>query len=519
MTTQARAALTTAAALVVVIALVPLIALVAQFVSGSAMAKLGDTLGRGATWALLLRSIGLALMVTLVALCIGVPMGMLVARTDAVFARVAFAIHCVPVFLPPVVLALGWFHLLGREGMVGSAWTSSLLFGWWGVVMTLGFALAPIVSALTLIGLLGINPSLEEAGRTSHTPLRVLTRISLPLAARSIALAAVIVFALALSELGVPMFLRVKTYPAAVFTRVAGLSYAPGEALALVTPLLLVAGLLVLVDRRWLGPLSATGMGMRSATPTRYSLGRHRVVTSCALWLVALLPLAPLLALIDAASAGGFGRARWWMHDSLATSLVIATAAATVVVALGIIVGHALARSGRAASLIDAGATLSFFVPSAVLGAGLIATWNRPSTQLVYTTAAILVVGLTARYAVVGTRTLTAVFARSSAHYEHAAAVAGASYLRRLARIVLPMHARGVIGVWLLAFVFCMRDLDTVIVFYPPGLDPLTVRIFTLEANGPPSVVAALCLVQTAVTLVAVGLGLLLLSRVGRRVA
>lgn len=140
---------------------------------------------------------------------------------------------------------------------------------------------------------------------------------------------------------------------------------------------------------------------------------------------------------------------------------------------------------------------------------GLISVWNRPATNVVYSTMVILVLGLVARYAVLGVRTLGAVLSRSSAHYEEAAACAGSGYLRRLSRIIVPMHARGIVGAWLVALVFCLRDLDTVVVFYPPGLEPLVVRIFTLEANGPEEVVAALSIFHallTALVLLAGGL-------------
>ncbi|MEW6270640.1 MAG: hypothetical protein AB1689_15255, partial [Thermodesulfobacteriota bacterium] len=50
------------------------------------------------------------------------------------------------------------------------------------------------------------------------------------------------------------------------------------------------------------------------------------------------------------------------------------------------------------------------------------------------------------------------------------------------------------------AFVFALRDLETPVLFYPPGGEPLTVRIFTLEANAPTAVVAALATVQVVVT-------------------
>jgi iron(III) transport system permease protein len=85
-------------------------------------------------------------------------------------------------------------------------------------------------------------------------------------------------------------------------------------------------------------------------------------------------------------------------------------------------------------------------------------------------------------------------------------------YLTRLLRIVIPIHARAIAGAWLLAFVFCLRDLDLGVLFYPPGSETLPIRIFTLEANGPEAVVAALACVQVAITGTAVALGFALFA-------
>jgi iron(III) transport system permease protein len=159
---------------------------------------------------------------------------------------------------------------------------------------------------------------------------------------------------------------------------------------------------------------------------------------------------------------------------------------------------------------------LAFVTPAVLLGIGLIALWNRPATAFVYGGIGIIVVGYIGRYAVVGLRTLTIIIAQSSPHLEESAAAAGAGYLRRLTRIVAPLHWRGLLAAWLLALVFCLRDFETAVLFYPPGGEPLTVRIFTLEANGPEAVVAALAVVQTAVTAGALAIGGVLLWRRSR---
>lgn len=472
------------------------------------------TFGTGRLWALLGRSIALATGVTLIACLLGVPLGLLLARTDVAGGRIVLLLHAFPLFLPPFLLALGWFYLFGRQGLLGGETTGGLLFSEFGLVTVLALAFAPVVTVLVALGLWGADPSLEEAARTVAGPCRVATRILLPAAGPSIALGAIVVFALTLSELGVPMFLRVDVYPAAVFARLGGIDYAPGEALALALPLIPVALLLLTAERRLSGRRSFAVLGLRAGSSNPLPLGRWRAAASTGCWLVAALSIAPIVSLALRAQQGhGFAAVPDWIGTSLGNSLLAGSLAATGIVVTGLVVGHGVARRRAGAAILDALAVLAFVTPAALLGIGLITLWNRPALAFVYGGIGMIVVGYIGRYAVVGLRTLTSVITQSSPHLEESAAAAGAGYLRRLARIVAPLHWRGVLAAWLLTLVFCLRDLETAILFYPPGSEPLTVRIFTLEANGPEAVVAALAVVQTAVTAAALGLGGALLRR------
>jgi iron(III) transport system permease protein len=457
---------------------------------------------------LLGRSIALAAAVTLLALGGGLVVAVLVARTDAFAAWPAALAHAFPATLPPFLLALGWFHVFGAGGILGSAGGSRLFFSGAGMVLVLALALMPIASALAALGLRGVDPGLEEAARLVAGPWRALALVSIPSAAPALALAALVIFTLAFSELGVAMFLRVDVFPAAVFARLGGVAYAPGEALALVLPVLPLALGLLIAERRLVSGRSFAVFGPRSGRAERILLGRWRGLASAGLWLLAVLSVAPLVSLAWTALRGrGFSGVDGWLGGAAWTSLAAAGGAATIIVVLALVAGHAAARRTRGGAVLDAAAVLAFVVPAAVLGLGLIGVWNRPGLRSVYGGIALLIVGYVARYLVIGIRVIGALVAQTPIHLEEAAAVTGAGYARRLARILVPLHREGIALAWLLAFVFCLRDLELPVLYYPPGGEPLTVRLFTLEANGPEPVVAALALVQVAITAVAVAGG------------
>jgi iron(III) transport system permease protein len=498
--------LAVAGAVLLVAALLPFLSLVAELpaTARTAFAVLGTT----RPWALLLRSMALATLVTAASVAVGVPLGLLIARTDLPFRRLLWGLHLFPLFLPPFVLALGWFHLLGKTGLLGTETSSRLFFSGAGAIWVLWLTFTPVCTSLVALALLGVDATLEEAARLVASPVRVATRILIPAARPAIVLAALLVFALTISELAVPMFLRVPVFPAAVFARLGGIDYAPGEAFALALPLLPLALLLLAVERRFVGPRVFAVAGLRGMAREPIPLGAWRPIVTFAAWLLVLVAMAPLLILLlRASSGGGLTQLPRWLGAAPWNSLLSGAIAATVIASLGFVLGHAAARRIRGASSLDALSMLAFITPAPVLGVGLIAVWNRGWTQAIYGTLAILVVGFVARYAVVGLRTVSSVILQSPRDLEEAAATAGAGAWRRLGGIVLPMSARGVVAGWLLAFLFCVRDLETAVLFYPAGKEPLTVRLFTLEANGPPAVVAGLGVAQVVLTAAVLVLG------------
>lgn len=500
-----------AGTVLIVTALLPLLSLTAELPStGSTLVAV---LGARRPWELLLRSTGLALLVTAAALIIGVPLGVLIARTDLHFRRALWLVHLFPLFLPPFVLALGWFHLLGRTGLLGSEASARALFSSAGVVWVLVLAFTPVCTSLVALSLLGVDASLEEAGRLVARPARVAARLLVPAAGPAIALSAIVVFALTLSELAVPMFLRVNVFPAAVFARLGGIDYAPGEAFALALPLVPLALLLLVLERRYVGPRSFAVGGLRGMARDPLPLGRWRLAATAAAWLLALLSLAPLAVLaVRATSRGGLAALPRWLGQAPWTSLLTGALASTVIASLGLVLGHAAARRRAGATALDALSMLAFVTPAPILGVGLITVWNRGWSQALYGSVAILVLGFVARYTVVGVRAVSSVVLQSPPDLEESAAASGTRYCRRLAGIILPINIRGVLAGWLLAFVFCLRDLETAVLFYPAGREPLTVRLFTLEANGPPSVVAGLALTQVALTAGVLATGVLVWS-------
>ncbi len=156
---------------------------------------------------------------------------------------------------------------------------------------------------------------------------------------------------------------------------------------------------------------------------------------------------------------------------------------------------------------------LPYMVPGTILGLGLILLWNKPGLG-VYGTPLIIMIGYFARFSPLATKAVESNISQISFTLEEAALVSGASWGKSLWRIIIPLVKPGLLVAWMLVFVLCMGELSTTIMVYPPGYSTLPLSIFTLQHDGPPSLVAALSITLVALTLLSALLFYAIVKRV-----
>jgi iron(III) transport system permease protein len=100
-------------------------------------------------------------------------------------------------------------------------------------------------------------------------------------------------------------------------------------------------------------------------------------------------------------------------------------------------------------------------------------------TNAIYATPAIIILGYLAQYAVLPMRMTAAILQRIPPSLEQAAQLCGASWFMTLRDIVVPLAKRGLMATWVIAYIFCLRDIGITLVGYPPGSDTLPVRILS----------------------------------------
>ena len=510
-----RITLVAAALVLAVIGLLPLCLMIGSSFwvdGGFSLRNYVEVLGNARTWVLFRNSLVLAALTTAVAGLAGGMLGILLAKTDLPLSRSFSVIFSLPLLFPPYILAVGWFEVLGRSGIL-ARWipigetTSRWLFGFPGAVLVLGTAFLPIVLLLTITYLLDVNSSLEEAARLSAGWPAVLKRITIPLIAPGILLSLVLVFLLTMGEFGAPAFLRLTVFPVASFTQSAAL-YNFGAATSAAMPLIAVvlAGLLVI--QRVLHRRTYSFRWGGQSTVERVPLGRKKPIVFLTVILLAVIlvgvPLGGVLwrgssitALSDAIQRAG---------ESAIRSVLYAGVSASMLCVLGFFLAYLVHRRSLVGWwYLDALTLFLFTLPGTVIAVGLVALWNHSSTNWIYATPAILIIGFIAQYAALSVHIVVVGFSQVSPSLEEAAEVAGAGWFRRVFGILAPVARPALVAAWTVTFVFCLRDVALPLFLAPPGRDTLTARTMTLMANGSPELIAALCLLAVLVALVTLG--------------
>jgi len=309
-----------------------------------------ELISAGRFWTLLGNSVWLALAITAVCGLIGVPLGILFAKSDLPLRFGFMWLLVVPFVLPPYFVALGWSRVVARIGQNASGW----LFGFGGCVLVLSSVFLPITMLLTFASVSNVDRRLEEAARVVSGWPGVLRRVTLPLSAAGIAFSLVLVFLLVIGELSVPSFLRYPVLPVLSFTDFTA-SYNFGAATAAAVPLAAIAFAGVFVESAFLRERNYRfrSTGQTLLIPLSRKRSGLAIVVAALCFVVVILPFGALVA--DAFSPAAMGEAMQRAGASVVRSVVYSAVAATILMVLGFLLGdvmllRAMLNASRTAS-------------------------------------------------------------------------------------------------------------------------------------------------------------------------
>lgn len=432
------------------------------------------------------------------------------------------ALILVPMILPPFVGAIGIRQILGVEGSLNVILENLRLIDapvdwlgggrFWGVAVMNALHLYPILYLNVVAALANIDPAMEEAAENlGCTGLRRFWRITMPLIMPGLFAGGTIVFIWAFTELGVPlMFDFERVTSVQIFGGIKDIGGNPFP-FALVAVMLGSTALLYMISKilfgrsphammakatsqggpRKIGPIGGVLCTLFFAAVTFLAILPHIGVVLVAFssdWYGTVLPTGWTLGNFDAALGHSL------TLPSIQNSIRYAGLATLVDLVLGVAIAYVVARTrlpGR--GILDTMAMLPLAVPGLVLAFGYLAmtqdgkifsALNPTRDPLI-----ILVIAYSVRRLPYVVRSAVAGFQQTSVTLEEAARNLGATPLRALRKITLPLIAANLLAGALLAFSFAMLEVSDSLILAQKQQDyPITKAIyelFQLLGSGP----------------------------------
>ncbi len=229
------------------------------------------------------------------------------------------------------------------------------------------------------------------------------------------------------------------------------------------------------------------------------------------IWLGMLIFVLPFLALLNYSlqKGGGYSLSNFRyvfgsFLDNLLTSFKVSSLAIVINFLIAMPAAYAIVRfefPGK--KLLLTVLTLSLYVPAAVLGIGLVFTYNF-AIRLSYSIWALVFAMVVGTYPLMLMPIIVALKDLPEV-YEEAALCLGATRLYTFFRVVLPLIGPGISAGVLLTFVIVFNEYLVTLFVAPPGITTAPLRVFNLvRTAGIQNTTAALAVTMQLVSFVAV---------------
>ena len=471
-------------------------------------------------------SFAIALLTTGLTTLIALPLAHAMTRFEFRGKALLGGLLLVPMIMPPFVGAIGLQQLLARFGSLNLLFTQFGLLapgrpvdwlgqgGFWGIVTLQTLSLYPAMFLNVSAAMANVDPTLREAAQNLGAGGgRLFRTVTLPLILPGWFAGAIIVFIWAFTDLGTPLiFGFARVVPVQIFDSLNELNTNP-QGYALVVFVLVLTLALFLASKGWFAGRRYEMLARGSAGTEARATGRQTALIWAAaggLILLALLPHATVI--VESFSERWFFTVlpdTWTVAhyteilgqgltaSSIRNSLFYASLSAGVDLVLGVAIAWLLTRRRIPfANLLDALAMLPLALPGLVLAFGYVAgfdfnvSWLNPRQN----PTLLLIVSYSVRRLPYIVRSAFAGFQQTSITLEEASANLGASPLRTLWRITLPLVMANLIAGTILTFSFAMLEVsDSLILAMRDQYAPITKMIYQLMGRIEPDAPSVAC--------------------------
>ena len=477
---------------------------------------------------LVINSFKIGVMVTLITSVVSLPLAYFLTRFRYPGRDTLRAIILIPMIMPPFVGAIGMQQFFGLYGSVNMLLVKLNLIditqtidwfrgGFWGVVMLSTLHLYPIMYLNIVAALANVDPSLEEAAENmGASRFQVFRQITLPLMMPGYFAGAILVFIWAFTDLGTPLIFNYNEVIAVRIFRQVTEANANPMGYALVVLIIVLTALAFYVSKRWTGSKHYEMLGRGHVTSRESDTNWiMRLVIYFFIGGLTLMALLPHISVIMVSLTPDVSQWRlsvlpksWtfahyvetFTHSdtlpSILNSLKYSIFSTLLALIVGIVVSYLLTRKRIPfQNLLDAVAMLPLALPGVAIAFGYLGSFSDTTLLLRHlpdglisvidprqNPTFLLIISYAVRRLPYMLRSIYAGLQQTSVTYEEASQNMGATPIRTLYKITLPLVIANILAGAILVFSFSMLEVsDSLILAMKDQHYPITKAIWALS--------------------------------------
>jgi iron(III) transport system permease protein len=465
---------------------------------------------------------------TILAVLFGLVLAWIINRTNVPGVRWFEQLIILPFYITPLVGALAWSALASpRSGLINKLWQSVAgpdavlvnIASPMGIIWVMALYEGTVAYMIISAAMKSMDPSLEESSQVFGAgKFRTALRITVPLLKPAILGAAAFVFAEMLGSfavatvIGVPIRFHVVT--TGIWLLLTGNPPNYPAAAAMGISLCVFTGGAMWIYSKMLGRRDFTTITGKAFRPRVMDMGRWRpaLFAICALY-VTLAAILPLIALVFASVlrfsttniadvALTFGNYESVFNKGATTSamqnsVVLAFMTATIgVLMMGVLSWFIYRTNVPGRSYLEYVVMFPQAVPRMIFSLGLLWAWISMPVGI-YGSIWLLLIAYLTIFLPLGVRSISAVVLQLERSVEECARVCGATWLKTMWTVTLPLLRPGIMAAWVLIFIVSIREVGASILLISARTKVIGPAIIeSWEATGT-QLTSALAIVQS----------------------
>jgi iron(III) transport system permease protein len=461
-------------------------------------------------------TLSLTLTSQLIALPVSIGLAWLLGRTDLPGRHWLEFAFWVSFFLPALAVVQGWTLVLDPNNGLLNRWLMQAfglsqapldIYSWGGIVFA--HLATTTVSAKVMMltpAFKSMDARYEEAALVAgDNRFKALCKVTLPLLKPALIVTAIMGVIRALESFEIELVLgapkRIDVYSTLIYdlTRYDPINFASAFALGIL--IVAIMGLLAIASRKSTQQGHHVTVSGQAKTAVM-ALGKWRwplgILVSLFALLLTVVPLAFLVTSSFMRRFGFFNLDQVWttehwrsvvgdpiFMDSVINTLTIAAGSAAFAATLSLVVAYTIVRSRRAGrALLEFAAWIPFSIPGVLASLAMLWLILHSGLDWLYGSTLSLVITVGLASVTLGVQLIRSQLLQINRELEEAAWISGASACKTVLSIVIPLCARSIVVVAVMAFVSAARDISHLALLVSSDNRPLSMLQLEYIAEG-----------------------------------